>query len=117
MLSLSLPLRLKEMQKELAEERQITLALQGNQSSWHQKYKKLEQELLEYKQKKEAELKDTQDQLRDVMFYMQAQAQIAESDLKDELVDGTVIIPDAEKASSSSPSTSKASRKNRKKRN
>lgn len=96
----------------MAEERQITNALQGNQNSWHQKYKKLEQDLLEYKQKKEAELKDTQDQLRDVMFYMQAQAQIAESELKDEIVDGTVIIPEADK-----PSTSNLSRKNRKKRN
>lgn len=66
----------------------------------------MEEDLLEYKKKKEAELKDAQDQLRDIMFYMEAQSQIAGSELKDEIVDGTVIIPEV------SPSTS--SRRNRK---
>lgn len=95
----------------MAEERQITNALKGNQASWNVKYKYLEKDLQEYKEKKTAELKEAQEQLRDLMFYVQAQTKIAESELKDEIVEGTVIIPEA------APSTSCCRRNRKFKRN
>lgn len=102
--------RLKEVQKQLAEEQEISRALQNNQSSWHSKYKQLELNYKDYKETKESELDSIKEQLRDIMFYMQAQSQIAESELKDEIVGGTVVVPE----SNEQPSTSKGNRRKKK---
>ena len=89
------------MQKQLVEEQEISRALQNNQSSWHIKYKQLEQQYEAYKTVKETELDSIKEQLRDIMFYMHAQSKIAESDLKDEIVGGTVVVPEADTPSTS----------------
>lgn len=92
--------KLKETQKQLADECQISKALQNNQSSWQTKYTTLEQVHKEYAEKKEAELSDIKEQLRDIMFYMEAQSKIAESDMKDEIVTGSVVVPESEQPKS-----------------
>lgn len=84
------------------EEQEISRALQTNQNSWHIKYKQLEQQYKDYKEAKELELNSIKEQLHDIMFYMHAQSKIAESDLKDEIAGGTVVVPEAEASSSSS---------------
>ena len=99
------------MQKQLVEEQEISRALQNNQNSWHIKYKQLEQQYENYKIVKETELDGVKEQLRDIMFYMHAQSKIAESDLKDEIVGGTVVVPEAD-----TPSTSAAKGNRRKKK-
>ncbi|XP_005188963.2 BRCA1-associated protein [Musca domestica] len=87
--------KLKEVQKQLVEEQEISRALQNNQTCWHTKYKQLEKEYKEYKETKETELSSIKEQLRDIMFYMTAQSQIAESELKEEIAGGTVVLPEA----------------------
>ncbi|XP_039971308.1 BRCA1-associated protein [Bactrocera tryoni] len=102
--------KLKDMQKQLAEEREFSKTLQSNHSSWQTKYATLEKQYKEYKEAREAELNDVKEQLRDIMFYMQAQSKIADSELKDEIVGGTVVVPEAE-ASTSAGKTARRKKK------
>lgn len=92
--------RLKDVQKQLAEEREFSKTLQSNHSSWQTKYTALEKQYKEYKEAREAELNDVKEQLRDIMFYMQAQSKIADSELKEEIVSGTVVMPEPEAGTS-----------------
>uniref|UniRef100_A0A1A9WCD7 RING-type domain-containing protein n=1 Tax=Glossina brevipalpis TaxID=37001 RepID=A0A1A9WCD7_9MUSC len=94
--------KLRELQKQLAEEQEISRALQTNQNSWHTKYKLLEQQYKEYKDSKEEELNSVKEELHDITFYMHAQMKIAESVLKDEIAGGTVMLPETPEPSSSS---------------
>ncbi|KAH8340613.1 hypothetical protein KR059_002448, partial [Drosophila kikkawai] len=73
--------KLKEVQKQLNEERELSKALQTNQSSWHGKYKVLEQQYNEFKHTHDAEVTDLKEQLRDVMFFLDNQQKLANSEL------------------------------------
>ncbi|XP_036326213.1 BRCA1-associated protein isoform X2 [Rhagoletis pomonella] len=103
--------KLKEVQKQLAEESEFSKTLQSNHSSWQTKYAALEKQYKDYKEAREAELNDVKEQLRDIMFYMQAQSKIADSELKDEIVGGTVVVPEVDAASTS---TGKGGRRKKK---
>ncbi|KAH8278606.1 hypothetical protein KR018_005997, partial [Drosophila ironensis] len=65
--------KLKEAQKQLNEERELSKAFQTNQTSWHGKFKVLEQQYNEFKQKHDTEVTDLKEQLRDVMFFLDNQ--------------------------------------------
>lgn len=112
LISLLIYYRLKEIQKQLAEECQMNKALQANQTSWQTKYNTLEKKYKDYQEEKTRELIDVKEQLRDIMFYMQAQTKIAESELKDEIAEGSVIVPEA----TTEATTSNNKQKNRKKK-
>ncbi|XP_002096285.3 BRCA1-associated protein [Drosophila yakuba] len=73
--------KLKEVQKQLNEERELSKALQTSQSSWHGKYKLLEQQYNEFKQTHDAEVTDLKEQLRDIMFFLDNQQKMANSEL------------------------------------
>ncbi|XP_017041087.1 BRCA1-associated protein [Drosophila ficusphila] len=73
--------KLKEVQKQLNEERELSKALQTNQSSWHGKYKVLEQQYNEFKHNHDAEVTDLREQLRDIMFFLDNQQKMANSEL------------------------------------
>lgn len=88
--------KLKDVQKLLSEECQMSKALQENQLSWQNKYATLEKKYKDYQDKKERELADVKEQLRDIMFYMDAQNKIAQSDIKEEIADGQVFVPEKE---------------------
>lgn len=89
---------------DLKEEKEVNKHLQKDQQKWQEMVKKLETEFEKHKKEKEAEIKDLQEQLRDIMFYMEAQKLVDDSPLKSELVDGQVTVGEA-------PSTSKGRRK------
>lgn len=57
---------------------------------------------------KNAEITDVREQLRDIMFYMEAQRQISESGMKEDIQGGSVFVPE--------PSTSGAGNKERRKK-
>lgn len=97
--------KLTQVQSELKEEKELRSALQINQTFWQAKYNKLQQELSEFKCAKESELKDLQEQVRDFMFYFEAQKQIENSANRDEIAAGQIVI-----APSPSSSKSKSSR-------
>lgn len=86
--------RLTIVLKDLSEEKQFSKTLQLNHSSWQTKYSELEK----LYQEKEKEVVDLKEQVRDLMFYMEAQNTISKSDLKDEIAEGSVTIAEAKKS-------------------
>lgn len=86
--------RITSLIKDLAEERQMSKAMQSNQSSWQAKYSELENKYKTFQELKEAEIVELKDEIRDLMFYMEAQNTIANSDLKDEIATSSVTVPD-----------------------
>lgn len=77
-------------------------ALQLNQTSWQTKYKTLQDELSELKTTKETEIVDLKEQIRDLMFFLDAQNQIEKSADRDEIAAGRIVVPP-------SPSSGKSS--------
>lgn len=92
--------KLSQLQTELTEEKDLRKALQLNQSSWQTKYKKLQDEL----SAKETEVTDLKEQIRDLMFFLDAQKQIEESVDREEIATGRIVIPPSPKAGKSSGS-------------
>lgn len=80
--------RLTTVLRDLAEEKQFSKTLQLNHTSWQTKYASLEKL---YKEK-EQEVVDLKEQVRDLMFYMEAQNTISHSELKDEIASGSVTV-------------------------
>lgn len=103
--------KLGQTQKELSEERALRKSLELNQTSWQSKLKILEKDLLESKTTKEREINNLREQVRDLMFFLEAQNQIEKSAIKEDLVGGTVIVPET---STTSNDTSARSRRHRK---
>lgn len=87
-------------------------ALRSNQSGWESKCKQSDEKLAEYQAAKEKEIAELKDEIRDLMFYMEAQNVVANSQLKDEIDDTSITI--AEPAQSSKASGSKKTRNNKK---
>lgn len=77
--------------KDLAEEKQFSKTLQANQTSWQTKYNQLEQK---YKER-DSEITELKEQVRDLMFFMEAQNTIAKSELKEEIEAGSVSVGDS----------------------
>ena len=87
----------------MAEEKQFGKASQEDYTSWQKKYSNLE---AKYKTK-EAEVVDLKEQVRDLMFFMEAQNTISKSDMKDEIAEGSVTVE-------AGPSKGKNSRRKKK---
>ncbi|GAB0100524.1 BRCA1-associated protein [Sergentomyia squamirostris] len=87
--------KLTTIAKELSDEKQMGKAILTNQSQWQTKYLNLEKRSKEVQAEKDATILDLKEQVRDLSFYMEAQSMIAKSELKDEIADGSVIVPEA----------------------
>lgn len=95
--------RLTNCQKELNDEREMVKALRSNQTGWETKCSQLEEKFKKFQAEKEAEIIDLKDEIRDLMFYMDAQNALANSKLKDEIDQTSITIspPDNSEASGS----------------
>lgn len=98
-------------QRELSEEREMIKALRSNQTGWETKCTQLEENFKKYQTDKEAEITELKDEIRDLMFYMEAQNAVANSALKDEINDLSITISPA---SGSEASGSRRSRRKKK---
>ncbi|XP_026287588.1 BRCA1-associated protein [Frankliniella occidentalis] len=103
--------RLGSTQKELQEEKQLSGALTQNQGGWQKKFTALESQFHQYQTEKDKEISELKEQLRDVMFFLEAQKQISESADRDEIAGGRVTIGEGPQTS-----TSKSSRRGKKQR-
>ncbi|XP_063241292.1 BRCA1-associated protein [Bacillus rossius redtenbacheri] len=99
--------KLAATQSELHDERQMSRALQQNLATWQTKFTSLEQQFHEFKDAKEKELLDVKEQLRDVMFFLEAQKQISQSEDREEIAEGRIVIGEP----SANPSGSKTRRR------
>nr|CAD7201147.1 unnamed protein product [Timema douglasi] len=82
----------------------MSQAFQRNLTVWQTKFKALEDQFQGFKQAKDGELAEVKEQLRDVMFYLEAQKQIAESADRDEIAEGHIVIGEPSKPASDSKS-------------
>ncbi|KAF9436621.1 hypothetical protein BGZ76_003462 [Entomortierella beljakovae] len=87
--------KLQQMEQRYEEEKEMNVGLRTNQDSFKVRL-----------QEKEAEIQDLQEQVRDMMIYLDTQQKIEASPIKDELVGGTieVVAPTLTSSSSASPS-------------
>jgi BRCA1-associated protein len=81
-------LKLTSSLNDLNEERQLGKALRNNQQQWQNKLAKLQEET-ESKDKEIAELKE---QVRDLMFFIDAKQVIEKSDEREDIAGGTITV-------------------------
>ncbi|KAI8831580.1 hypothetical protein BC829DRAFT_409445 [Chytridium lagenaria] len=79
------------------EEREINEALRRNQESWKAEVAAKEKLLAE----KEKEVNELNEQVRDLMFYLETQQKVDQSPMKDELQGGTIVVEERQNASPS----------------
>ncbi|KAF5284146.1 hypothetical protein FQR65_LT00146 [Abscondita terminalis] len=87
--------RLTTMLTELNEEKQLGKALRDNQHQWQSKVTQLEESCSVLRNSKDKEVGELQEQLRDLMFYIEAQQVIAKSDDREDIAGGTVTVGEA----------------------
>lgn len=92
--------RLTQAQSELTDERQMSEAMQANQSAWLKKYNELEEKFNTHKTEKDREIAELKEQLRDIMFYFEAERQVKASDQCDEIAEGHIVVGEAANTSS-----------------
>lgn len=102
-----------QVQAELTEEKELRKALELNQASWQDKYKILQNEMTEYQKTKQTEVTNLKEQVQDLMFYLDAQNKVENSELREEIASGRIVIP--ETSNSAKKNTTRLS-KSRKKR-
>jgi len=95
----------------MKEHREAMECYSEDNKRWKQMYADMEKKHEDYVKQTTAEINDLKEQLRDVMFYFEAQTKIEESPLKDEIHGASVNVDE-----SSVPSTSKSKAGRRKKR-
>lgn len=88
--------KLTKVQAELIEERELNKALRENQDQWQKKFVENEKTSAEYKTKTEVEINELKEQLRDIMFYLEAKEKLGQVDdgavTQEELHNSQVVI-------------------------
>ena len=87
--------RISTLIRELNEERQLSKAMRNNQQQWQNKFSELEKSFTELKLSKEKEMHDLEEQVRDLMFFIDAQQLIQKSEHREDIVSGTVTVGEA----------------------
>lgn len=106
--------KLNKLTEELAEEKELNKALTKNQGIWQDKLKETEDRMVNLLTDKEKQLSDLKEQVRDLMFYLEAKdkvEQVSDPELHQELQTGKIIIEER-----NTPSTSTGGAKNKSKR-
>lgn len=83
-------------------------ALRSNQSGWQSKCSQLEEKFEKYQNEKEKQISDLKDEIRDLMFYMEAQNVLAKSALKDEIADTSFSVYDPTTSATNTPGSKKS---------
>merc|ERR1711864_31332 len=88
----SLTSKVNKLSSQMEEEMQLNTSLRQNQEEWQTKLKRSEVELAVVKQTKDQEIQELKDQVRDLMFYLEAQIKVQESPLKGEIEEGQIVV-------------------------
>jgi len=98
--------KLNKMQSELKEERELNKCLRDNQVGWQMKITETESLLKELKTTKEKEITELQEQVRDLMFFLETQEKLktVSNETRDEIASGQIVVqPNSESSGSSRP--------------
>ena len=98
--------KLTKALSEMKDQREVMDCYNKDAKRWKEMVDNLERKHEEYVKSKTAECDDLKEQLRDLMFYFEAQDKISASPYGKEMMGGSVQVDEA-----SVPSTSKASRR------
>ena len=100
-----------KLTSELSEEKQLNKSLRQNQEEWQTKLKRSEIEVNVIKEVKDKEIGELKEQVRDLMFYLEAQAKVKDSPMKNDIEGGSIVMGEA---SDETPKKSKNSGRRRK---
>ncbi|XP_033194470.1 BRCA1-associated protein isoform X1 [Bombus vancouverensis nearcticus] len=103
--------KLVQVQAELTEEKELRKALELNQASWQDKYKMLQDEMTEYQKTKQTEITNLKEQVQDLMFYLDAQNKVENSELREEIASGRIVIPETSNSAKKNIRPSKSRKK------
>jgi len=103
--------KLSKVTTELKDEKQLNTSLRNNQDEWQIKVKKSEIELNVTKEIKDKEISDLKDQVRDLMFFLEAKEKVQESPYKDEIEEGNIIVAESQDVKTRKASKSGGKRK------
>ncbi|CAC5377539.1 BRAP [Mytilus coruscus] len=105
--------RLTKVLSELQEEKQMNKCLLENQQVWQKKVQNLESQVRDLTCTKEKEINELREQLRDVMFYLEAQQKLSSATeiSQEEIQDGKVIV--GASGNTSSPISRRGRKKDR----
>jgi len=84
--------RLNKAYADLKDEKELNKHLNGDHEKWQSLVKRMETEHAEYVKEKTAEVTDLKEQLRDLMFFIEGGKLVEDSPLKDEILDGQVVV-------------------------
>merc|ERR1712025_689847 len=87
--------KLGKLTSDLNEEKQLNKSLRQNQEEWQCKLKRAEIEVNVIKEVKDKEIEDLKEQVRDLMFYLEAQAKVKDSPLKNDIEGGSIVVGEA----------------------
>merc|ERR1712062_554912 len=90
--------RVTKLVNELKEEKQMNENLLHNQIAWQKKFSDMEKNMEQMRLEKDREITDLKEQMRDVMFYLEAQNKVVQSPLRDEIQQGEVTIGEGSSA-------------------
>ncbi|CAH1800491.1 unnamed protein product [Owenia fusiformis] len=95
--AVQLSIKVAKLTKELKEEREMNQCLRENQKDWVKRVEELETKFNHSIASKDKELQDVQEQLRDVMFYIEAQQKLSKTTevSQAEIQGGHVIVGEA----------------------
>jgi BRCA1-associated protein len=109
--------KITKLSTQLKEEKELNKCLSENQKLWKDRVTALEEKIDVTIKQKEKEMGDLQEQVRDLMFYLETQKKIAQSPegARQELQEGQVVVSQ-QGASGTSTAGTTSTRKGRKKR-
>lgn len=105
--------RLNKISAELEEERQMNKCLRENQNSWQTKLNEVQESTKKLIEKKDEEIDELKDQVRDLMFFLETQNKlkdVTEEERKD-IESGTIVVGESPSSASSSGSKGRRRRK------
>ncbi|XP_074658919.1 BRCA1-associated protein-like [Tubulanus polymorphus] len=104
--------KLNKLTAELKDEKELNRCLRDNQLQWQNKFEDLEKRFETTTKEKDQELQELKDQLRDIMFYLEAQQKIANSsnEMQDDIQGGQIIVGESS-ASGYNPRSGRRGRK------
>ena len=114
-IKLKLSAKVTKLQSDLDEEKELNKCLSSNQEVYQKKLTTLEETIKKTNQQKDNEIKELQSQLRDIMFYLDAQNKI--NDMKDKVTNDEiqssqlVVVQDESANTSGASGTSNRRRK------
>lgn len=99
-----------KLQSELNEEKELNKCLTANQELYQTKLSTMEEKLKSFEQCKNKEIEELQSQLRDVMFYLDAQSKMSNSsDVTGEEIQASQMVIQQDEAAASTSSAPKLS--------